>query len=578
MIDPENSKNMLACWNNGANADAFKGEPTSYSVVNQSSDGGKTWRKTLEFTANNCDASCVFGPGGVAYATALRSPIYKSSDAGKTWTKTIQMGVPFDRPYLTVDNTQSKFRGNVYFHYLSFASRMVERGQAFFGVHLWQSTDQANSFFGPAAIASQTVSPGNATVLSDGTFVAVGGERGDPVANSRIVAMRLEPVADRSKFSNSVAVSTWDRSAEALSNSTCSIFPKIKNSILPGAFQDRLYVAWPDNRRGKSDIVLSHSTDKGKTWSQPVSVKGEALRQNGGNSCSSEIAINKDGILGVIWWERHDLSPPDKNGNVWDVNHDTWFTASLDGGETFLPAVKLSEEVKPLFFRIGDNIGLDVDRDGRFHAVWIENRTGFPQVYYAPITVTARKTQTSTVSDNKELKEKIYNEEIRPLTAQTDASPDWGSIEKQVTDTHGFVGKEVVWKAKPQYYFVAKDWNNFQKSLSRYAGKYGTSDIEATTLNNYAWAIFKKFGDKKILGEAALWSLESVRRQNNEPEAIDTYANILYRSGRTKEAIEWEEKALAQVADENGKRRFQATIDKMKKGEPTWPVTEQPKN
>jgi len=394
-VDPEDSNNMLACWNNGANdSNEFQfNEPKSYSVVNQSSDGGKTWRKVLEFRANNCDASCAFGPGGVAYAMALGTPIYRSKDAGKTWAKAIQMGVPFDRPHLTVDNTRGKHRGNVYLHHISFASPMVERGQAFRGVHLWQSTDQANSFFGPAAIASQKYSQGNATILPDGTFVAVGVERGDPIANSRIVAMRLEPDADRRRFSNSVAVSTGDKSAEAFGNGTCSSLPKIKSGISPASPQDRVYVAWPDNRRGKSDIVLSRSTDKGKTWSQPVSVKDESLRRAGGNSCTPEIAINKDGVIGVIWWERRDLSRSDENGVMRNVSHETFFTASLDGGETFLPAVKLSEEVKPLFFRIGDNIGLDVDRDGKFHAVWIENRTGFPQVYYAPITVSSPKTK-----------------------------------------------------------------------------------------------------------------------------------------------------------------------------------------
>lgn len=50
---------------------------------------------------------------------------------------------------------------------------------------------------------------------------------------------------------------------------------------------------------------------------------------------------------------------------------------------------------------------------------------------------------------------------------------------------------------------------------------------------------------------------------------IDTYANLLHKLGRTKEAIEWQEKALAKV-DADSKAEYQATLDKMKKGEPTW--------
>ena len=50
---------------------------------------------------------------------------------------------------------------------------------------------------------------------------------------------------------------------------------------------------------------------------------------------------------------------------------------------------------------------------------------------------------------------------------------------------------------------------------------------------------------------------------------MDTYANILYKLGRTNEAIKVEEKALA-LADESDKKGYQDVIDKMKKGEKTW--------
>jgi hypothetical protein len=57
--------------------------------------------------------------------------------------------------------------------------------------------------------------------------------------------------------------------------------------------------------------------------------------------------------------------------------------------------------------------------------------------------------------------------------------------------------------------------------------------------------------------------------KNQEPGMMDTYANILYKLGRTNEAIKVEEKALA-LADESDKKGYQDVIDKMKKGEKTW--------
>ena len=50
---------------------------------------------------------------------------------------------------------------------------------------------------------------------------------------------------------------------------------------------------------------------------------------------------------------------------------------------------------------------------------------------------------------------------------------------------------------------------------------------------------------------------------------MDTYSNLLHKVGKTKEAIEWQEKAIAAV-DEASKAEYQATLEKMKKGEPTW--------
>ncbi len=38
----------------------------------------------------------------------------------------------------------------------------------------------------------------------------------------------------------------------------------------------------------------------------------------------------------------------------------------------------------------GDTAGLAASPDGRFHALWIDNRTGIQQVWTAPITVQSR--------------------------------------------------------------------------------------------------------------------------------------------------------------------------------------------
>lgn len=171
-------------------------------------------------------------------------------------------------------------------------------------------------------------------------------------------------------------------------------------------------------------------------------------------------------------------------------------------------------------------------------------------------------------------KDKIYNEEIMPVVLQG-GTVDWDRLEKQFEKKYGIVGRELVWKAKPNYYKRAKDWKNMHASLAVFIGKYGTNGMRPSSVNDYAWVIFESVADKIVLDDAAKWSLKIV--QENEKDEflhgyLDTYANILHRLGRTKEAVEWEEKAI-RAANDAYKELYRITIDKMKKGEPTWPVT-----
>jgi hypothetical protein len=70
------------------------------------------------------------------------------------------------------------------------------------------------------------------------------------------------------------------------------------------------------------------------------------------------------------------------------------------------------------------------------------------------------------------------------------------------------------------------------------------------------------------LNKALSWSKRAVILEP-APDYIDTYANILYKLGRKELAIQWEEIAgkLAGLY-----KPIQTCLEKMKKGEPTWPL------
>ncbi|HLA94644.1 MAG TPA: sialidase family protein, partial [Pyrinomonadaceae bacterium] len=421
--------------------------------------------------------------------------------------------------------------------------------------------------------------------LSDGEYFSVIGlvpEKADSnVLKSKIVVLRLGK--DGRRFLPSVIVSDWLSSGGMLFDNASGPMPTIAADTMSDRFKDRLYVTWPDMKKDSASIFVAYSSDKGESWSKPVLVSSPEVmgsESDGFHSCPT-VAVNRAGILGLIWHRGVHHADLGRSPLQDNISHQTWFTASLDGGETFLPAVKLSKNDLPKRFRIGEALGLDVDSKGNFHAAWVENRTGNPQIYYAPITVTVSQSQLNPVigspdTTNKEGIDKIYKDEILPLIVRKEVI-DWDSLEKQLTTKHGrSIGLEVVSLARPPYHYTRFEWEKFQSSLSTHIRRYGTASFSSVTFNNFAYAIFLHFGDKKILEEAANWSLKTIQ-ELEDPEYLDTYASILYRMGKTRVAIEWQEKALTKAGDEGTRKRFQTAIDKMKRGEPTWPVPEQPK-
>jgi len=90
-------------------------------------------------------------------------------------------------------------------------------------------------------------------------------------------------------------------------------------------------------------------------------------------------------------------------------------------------------------------------------------------------------------------------------------------------------------------------------------------------LNGIAWDFFENVTNKKDLEKALVWSKRSLEINPENHAGMDTYANLLYKLGRTKEAIAAEKEALdlAQAQDADFKV-YEETIAKMKSGKKTW--------
>jgi len=108
-----------------------------------------------------------------------------------------------------------------------------------------------------------------------------------------------------------------------------------------------------------------------------------------------------------------------------------------------------------------------------------------------------------------------------------------------------------------------KDWANFGKYYGLYyKTAYSRSKFH---INNISWPIVENISDPEILEVAAhamRYNLDNYDK--NEPDAHDTYANLLYKLGQKEEAIKWEQKAALLS---NNRKEIVETLDKMKRGE-----------
>ena len=134
-----------------------------------------------------------------------------------------------------------------------------------------------------------------------------------------------------------------------------------------------------------------------ETWSDPVVVNRSSYFRP---VQTAAIAVNRDGIVGISWYDARN-DPREYRGTF--RCQEVFFAASLDGGRTFLPEVKVSTaencpdtpangEAGRLFVAGGDYHGLAAAADGRFHLVWADSREGIYQLRTAVVRVAAKET------------------------------------------------------------------------------------------------------------------------------------------------------------------------------------------
>jgi thioredoxin-related protein len=144
--------------------------------------------------------------------------------------------------------------------------------------------------------------------------------------------------------------------------------------------------------------------------------------------------------------------------------------------------------------------------------------------------------------------------------------PDWDSVHAKIAEKLPSEADELTLRIKINYYRGRKDWTNFEKAIVIYMKTY-SDHITDAELNDLAWSVFQSCPDMTCVSEVLDWGKRL--KDDSDGSLVDTYANILYKLGKKDDAIALETKAISIVPDAD-KGTLQETLDKMKKGQPTW--------
>lgn len=368
-----------------------------------SDDGGTSWsRVEIPWLAGCGDPWLDFGPDGSAYLVLLPSDavVLRSLDGGRTWNGPATVpGGPYDRTTVVVDNTDGPDRGTVY---VAMMGPVPDESGAYpIPIVISRSTDGGTTFSEPVAVLPTNLRHviGAPAVLRDGTVVVTLSAYADPYTRRLLkvrqgFVARYNPAAhafDRPSFVVEVS-HFWGLDAVAVDTSATS------------AFRDRVYVAHGNTGLSQTvppisagsmthmplGVISRFSDDNGHTWSRPTVVSGAM-----GDPRQMAAAVNANGVVGVAWNQ-----PSDDD----ETCLEPWFSASLDGGQTFLDPKRVSStsscprpdvpgnvhegfNVGERFPTGGDYMGLAADHAGVFHLVWADSRNGLFQLWTAPIRV-----------------------------------------------------------------------------------------------------------------------------------------------------------------------------------------------
>ena len=377
-----------------------------------SADGGNTWSGSSFPNLHGQsagDPQVIIMQNGTMVFVALRArvagtSVYRSTDDGRSWSKPTSL--PFiDHEQVEVDRTKSRFAGRLYM-----------AGAPKQGVLVYHSDDGGKTFARPAWATRGTAGVTDIAVLHDGTLIVpltFYDRFTGPSARveTSVAIVRSTDGGETFGAPRKIVAADYGRMRDIQPRILegkvfYGTIPSLAVDNRTARFNDRLYAAWPEMQGLHLRIVMSFSSDGGLHWSVPKSV----APATDGDQTQQALAVNRDGVVGLTWFDT-------RNNVAALTTYDEYFAASLDGGQSFLRARRVStqasdpfstasrreytipypeprparDKISIHFFNSraggGDYMGLTADSAGIFHAFWIDTRSGSSQIYTARLAV-----------------------------------------------------------------------------------------------------------------------------------------------------------------------------------------------
>jgi thioredoxin-related protein len=283
--------------------------------------------------------------------------------------------------------------------------------------------------------------------------------------------------------------------------------------------------------------------------------------------------INEGDLAREMFWDHFNYASALKeNERYTKQNIELWSSISL----------KANSKVLQFFLKDADKIDQVMDQKG------FSTKTIDKTIQNTIVDSFYRMQKGFTTTNTGK---KVPNSEIMfmklPIKVDGKIEPDnveadWNTLNKMIRK---HFSKEYtirnVYMAKLGWYSKHQNEESVSKTYFSHLDKFPPQDLRKgyEIINQFCWQTFLYVNDKNLLKKALAWMDKIIQHGDSNDRHLDTYANILYKLGRVKEAIEWEEKAASSKSPDIYKNRFQeklpnnkylAVIEKMKKGEPTY--------